>query len=217
MKQKHFRNDDGDVKQIMQEIEGIEFRKDPLDLFIMLARYKFASRFLKKDHHNVLDVGCGVGLGSIFLSKFAKSVTGVDIDPDLISSNKNSFDDIKNLDFDVLNLLDPDARYLSSADVVVSMDVIEHFQREDINNVVQNYCSLLRPNGFAVIGTPNIESQRFASQRRLEIHPFEFSAAEFREALEKSFSNVFLFSMNDEIVSTQYDKMAWYLMALCVK
>ena len=36
------------------------------------------------------------------------------------------------------------------------------------------------------------------------------------DILEKYFKNVFLFSMNDEVVHTGFSKMAHYLICLCV-
>ena len=65
--------------------------------------------------------------------------------------------------------------------VVVSMDVIEHFDPSQVDLAMQGYSSLLVSDGFAVIGTPNVASRGFASKRRLETHPFEFSATEFEE------------------------------------
>lgn len=44
-----------------------------------LARYKFASRFINKEDQ-VLDIACGSGYGSEYLSNGAKSVCGTDID-----------------------------------------------------------------------------------------------------------------------------------------
>ncbi len=35
-------------KNMLTFIEGISYQESPLDFFILLARYKFASRFLKK-------------------------------------------------------------------------------------------------------------------------------------------------------------------------
>ena len=59
--------------------------------------------------------------------------------------------------------------------------------------------------------------KKFASERRLNSHPFEFDYDEFDLVLSKSFKNVFIFTMTDEIVSTQFPKLAWYLMAICTK
>jgi len=78
-----FRDKAGDPKKMLSFEEGISFRESPLDFFILLARYKFASRFIKKTH-KVLDMGCGKGYGSVFLASCAKAVVGGDYDKELI-------------------------------------------------------------------------------------------------------------------------------------
>ena len=69
MSQNLFRNSDGSIRNILENIEGIAFNENPLDFFIILARYKFGTRFIK-NNNKVIDVGCGHGLGSVFLSKY---------------------------------------------------------------------------------------------------------------------------------------------------
>ncbi len=59
--QKLFRTADGQVKEMLSHVEGISFRESPLDFFILLARYKFGVRFLKKSHR-VLDAGAVMGM-----------------------------------------------------------------------------------------------------------------------------------------------------------
>lgn len=213
---KLFRNSAGEVKPMLTSVEGISFQESPLDFFILLARYKFAARFIRKTE-TVIDVGCGKGLGSVFLSKFAKTVVGVDFDKELLRFNKEEFSKISNLDFKHLDLMHVADAHKAMYDVVVSMDVIEHFPQPDISIVVNNYASLLKDGGYAIIGTPNVASRAYASQRRLDTHPFEFSAKEYEEALRAGFSNVFIFSMTDEVVSTSFPELAWYFMAICVK
>ena len=63
-----------------------------------------------------------------------------------------------------------------------------------------------KKDGFAIIGTPNVASKKFASKRRLNSHPFEFDYDFFEDTLSKAFKNVFVFTMTDEIVSTQFQK-----------
>ena len=70
-------------------------------------------------------------------------------------------------------------------DVVISMDVIEHFNKEKLGTVVESYYNLLNSEGFAVIGTPNIASRPYASQRRLDTHEFEFTRDEFEKTLRE--------------------------------
>ena len=73
MSQNLFRNPDGSIRNVLENVEGIVFNENPLDFFIILARYKFGTRFIKKNH-KVIDVGCGHGLGFVFLSKYAKEI-----------------------------------------------------------------------------------------------------------------------------------------------
>jgi len=174
---KLFRDDQGDVKEMLGKVEGISFRESPLDFFILLARYKFAARLLHKTE-KVIDVGCGHGHGSAFLSKFAASVVGADYDKDLVEKAGQDYKDISNLSFtsiDLLNLREDIGQF----DAVVSMDVIEHFTAEQVDKVAGNYAKLTRPGGFAAIGTPNIASQNYASERRRATHLHEFEPAEF--------------------------------------
>lgn len=215
VKQKLFRDEDGSVKEMLSFLEGISFRESPLDFFILLARYKFAARMVKKTEH-VLDAGCGQGWGSVFLSRFAGQVTGTDFDAEMVQRNSKEYKNLDNVSFAQLDLLDVSAHQFKY-DVVVSMDVIEHFNKVDTEKVAANYNALLKDNGFAVIGTPSITSQPYASPRRKESHLHEFEPAEFQALMERHFKRVFLFSMTDEMVSTAFPKLAWYLMALCVK
>lgn len=210
-----FRDETGNVKDMLTPVEGISYRESPLDFFILLARYKFAARFLKK-HHRVLDAGCGRGAGSVMMTRFAGEVVGGDFDQDLVNANGEEYKDVPNLSFDRIDLLDISGKE-AAFDVVVSMDVIEHFVEQDTETVASNYARLLKDDGFAVIGTPNVASRPYASQRRLDTHPFEFTPQQFEDLLNRHFKQVFLFSMTDEVVSTSFPQLSWYLMALCVK
>lgn len=216
MGQNLFRNPDGSLRNILENVEGIVFNENPLDFFIILARYKFGTRFIKKTH-KVIDVGCGHGLGSVFLSKYANEIIGVDLDKDLVETNNSNYKKIKNLQFKEFDLLKPSKSFVNKFDVVVSMDVIEHFKKNKLGTVVDSYYNLLNSDGFAIIGTPNIASRPYASQRRLDTHEFEFTRDELEKTLLKKFKNVFIFSMTDEVVSTSFPNMAWFFIAICTK
>lgn len=213
--QKLFRDQTGNVKKLLSFVEGITFQDNPLDFFILLARYKFLIRFLKKTDR-VIDVGCGHGLGTVFLSKYAKEVIGADVDENLIKKNNSEYKKISNIKFEKLDLLE-DKKSREKFNVLISLDVIEHFTKEQTEIVAKNYANLIEEDGFAIIGTPNIASKPYASQRRLDSHIHEFTYDEFEELLNRNFKRVFIFSMTDEIVSTTFPKMSWYFMALCIK
>ena len=216
MNRNFFRNLDGSIREILDNVEGIVFNESPLDFFILLARYKFAIRFIKKTN-KVIDVGCGHGLGSVFLSKYANLIIGADQDKELVNKNTSNYKKIKNLQFKHFDLLKPSKSFFNKFDVVISMDVIEHFNKRKMGTVVDSYYNLLNSDGFAIIGTPNIASRPYASQRRIDTHEFEFTRDEFEKTLLKKFKNVFIFSMTDEVVSTSFPNMAWFFIAICTK
>jgi hypothetical protein len=62
---------------------------------------------------------------------------------------------------------------------------------------------------------PSLESQQYASSQSKEGHVNCKSGDDFRGLLKKYFENVFLFSMNDEVVHTGFSKMAHYLFVMC--
>ncbi len=209
------RDGDGNIKQAFDHVEGVSFQENPFEFLFVLSRYKFAARLLEKKAH-VLDAGCGLGIGSVLLSKFSEKVTAVDFDQELIRNNRIQYQNIPNLSFEPCDLTQLPTGH-PTYDAVVSLDVIEHFPKEAIPAVVENLSRLTADHGFAVIGTPNIASQPFASKRRLDSHFHEFAPEELKDLLKGYFKNVFVFSMTDENVSLNFPKMAWYLMALCTK
>lgn len=73
----------------------------------------------------------------------------------------------------------------------------------------------LEPQGAAVIGMPSLESQDYASPISKQGHVNCKTMPDFKATMERHFHNVFMFSMNDEVVHTGYHKMAHYLIALC--
>ena len=61
----------------------------------------------------------------------------------------------------------------------------------------------------------SLESQLHASQASKEGHVNCKSGPELQATLSRYFANVVVFSMNDEVIHTGYQKMSHYLMALC--
>lgn len=213
---KLFRDSSGRIKELLSKIESTSYKECPLDFFILLARYKFAARLITMNDR-VLDAGCGQGIGSVFLSTFAHSVVGVDVDKKLVDYCGEAYKEIENLSFLIMDLRKVRGPKNNQFDVIVCLDVIEHFTYKDAEKVIKNIWSLIREGGFAVIGTPNKFSRKFASPRRKAVHILEYDYNSFKSLLEKQFKRVFIFSMTDEVVSLSFPKLAWYLVALCIK
>jgi len=191
------------------------FLRDPLMCAIKLARYKFVAKILAKDDI-VLDLGCGNGYGSYFFAKFAKEVIGIDLYADIPSVAKQMIGD--NLSFIQGDILSPPSLIMDKQFSAVTMvDVIEHFYKEDGEAIIQRYINLLSDNGVMIIGTPSKYTQAFRSTWSKDTHFHEYEPDELDEICQKYFSRTIMFSMNDEIVHTGFNKLAWFIFLLCFK
>ena len=183
-----------------------------------IARYKFAAKMLHRCRQ-ILEVGCGEGIGALmFLADTQAQVTGVDFDAAQIEYATRH---VLPHGRDRLTFLCQDLVSTPYAgprvEGLVSLDVIEHIDPAEEPRFLQHCADALEPSGVAVIGTPSLHAHPYSSARSQKGHINLFDPARLTSTLERSFSRVFLFSMNDELVHTGFHKMAHYLMALCVK
>jgi cyclopropane fatty-acyl-phospholipid synthase-like methyltransferase len=102
-------------------------------------------------------------------------------------------------------------------DGIYSLDVIEHILPSDEDRFITNLASSLTEDGVLIIGSPSLESQTYASPPSKEGHVNCKSGEQLRALMKQYFHNVFLFSMNDEVVHTGFSPMAHYLFAVCVQ
>ena len=96
------------------------------------------------------------------------------------------------------------ALYLKSFSGIYSMDVIEHIEPEVEAVFLNNLLASLKPHGVCIIGTPSLESQAYASKFSKMGHVNCKTQGDLKTAMERYFQNVFMFSMNDEVVHTGY-------------
>jgi 2-polyprenyl-3-methyl-5-hydroxy-6-metoxy-1,4-benzoquinol methylase len=182
------------------------FEVNTLQLVIKLARYKFVARLIKKTD-DVLEVGSGSGLGTIFLAQHASHVTGLEID-------KNDFDAAcsvnrrLNVTFLHQSIFDYDRN--KKHDIVAALDVIEHFSVEDGHKLVDCLSRQCRPDGAVFIGTPSIHSYPYQGEDSQAAHIKCYDQPELIALMDNFFARTFSFSMNDELVHTGNPKMAWY-------
>lgn len=197
---------------------------DPKRIGFMFARHKFAAKMLRDCKH-ILDVGCGDGMATVmFLSESNADVVGVDMDEELISHAQEHIlpavvqtrpQDGRRLTFykhDITSGPIGDSWY----DGVACLDVIEHIEPAESNYFISQLASMLNDDGIAVIGTPNIYAAQYQSPQSASGHINLFSPDRLREDLSKAFRHVWIFSMSDEVVHLGFDKLAHYLMAVCI-
>lgn len=186
---------------------------DPKRLAFTLARYKFAAKMFA-GRGRVLEVGCADAFGTRIVQQDTGSVTAVDFDPVFIADAKERSDSKWPLDARVHDILEGPVEP-RNFDAAFSLDTLEHIPRENEALFMKHIAQSLSEHGALIVGIPSLESQKHASQPSKEGHVNCKSGAELRKLMEQYFHNVFLFSMNDEVVHTGFQAMAHYLLALC--
>lgn len=183
---------------------------DILQLFIRLARYKFVARMISKTD-TVLDVGCGSGLGSIFLSQHCKYVYGCDVKLTEIEDARK-INRRKNVEFLHTDLfkLDKAKKY----DVIVAMDVVEHYSVRQAQKLLQEMSLHVNAQGILIIGTPSKYSYPYQGKLSQASHKHCYDQEELVRLIGKFFHRTLPFSMNDELVHTGFGKLAWYYMVI---
>jgi 2-polyprenyl-3-methyl-5-hydroxy-6-metoxy-1,4-benzoquinol methylase len=185
---------------------------DPRRLMILLSRYKFVAKMLS-GRKDVGELGCGDAFGSRIVLQEVEKLTVYDFDPVFIENIRQRYSAKWPLDARVHDILA--APLPQTHDAIYSLDVIEHIARQDEHGYLANLRGSLTQEGVLIIGSPSLESQPYASPQSKAGHVNCKSGAEMKALLQNYFSNVFLFSMNDEVVHTGFSPMAHYLLALC--
>lgn len=186
---------------------------DPKRLAFVLSRYKFVAKMFDR-YRNVLEVGCADAFGSRIVAHAVKKLTAIDFDPLFIENAKANMIDnhpFACVEHDILEGPAPGGLY----DGVYSLDVLEHIAEEHENLFLANIVESMHAEGVCIVGTPSLQSQRYASPPSREGHVNCKDYDALHRLLTSFFKNVFIFSMNDEVVHTGFAPMAHYLLALC--
>ncbi len=186
--------------------------EDPKHLVFRLSRYKFVAKMLSGRRH-VLEVGCGDAFGIRIVQAEVEKLTAIDFDPVFIEDVQQRMVPRWAFDARVHDMLEGPVP--GSFDAVFALDVLEHIDPKDEKLFLANSFASLDPNGCAIIGVPSLESQVYASPQSKEGHVNCKTAPDLKVLLQDYFHNVFIFSMNDEVVHTGYHKMAHYVFAVC--
>jgi len=185
---------------------------DPKRLVFVLSRYKFVAKMLS-GVESALEVGCADAWGSRIVQQEVGSLTVSDFDPVFIKDVENRMEDDWKMDTLVHDMLvGPVEKKFDAAYLV---DVIEHIEEKDEERFVGNIVGSLNERGVCIVGTPSIESQAYASPPSKAGHVNCKNGPGLKGLMQKFFHNVFLFSMNDEVIHTGFHPMAHYLWTVC--
>ncbi|MCP4149053.1 MAG: class I SAM-dependent methyltransferase, partial [bacterium] len=205
----------------LQKEEGVtlgahssyQLKNTPRRILFSLSRYKFAAKLIG-DEKKILELGCSDGLGTYLLAEFNREVVGVDFDGEVVQWTRENFEK-NNVRFICDNFL---GKEYGTFDAVVAFDVIEHIYQRNEKEFMQTLNRNLAVDGIAVIGTPNITSQKYSSKVVNDAHVNMYSAERLQKSMNEYFNNVFMFGANDEVIHTGFPAMTQYLIAVgCYK
>jgi ubiquinone/menaquinone biosynthesis C-methylase UbiE len=148
-------------------------------------RYNAVAPYMKG--LNVLDAGSGAGYGSYLLSDYAKSVTGIDISREAVGFSNETYarerDHLKYITASVGKMPFEDAVF----DAVVSFEVIEHISPKMQELFLKEIKRVLKPDGFAVVSSPNREVYSEEIGFSNPYHISELTIDEFKNKISEHF------------------------------
>lgn len=184
---------------------------DPKHLLFTLSRYKFVSKMLA-GREQVLEVGCADAWATRIVVQAVKKLTATDFDPVFVDDVRQRMDPKWKFDIEQHDLLA--GPFPGTYDAAYALDVIEHIQPKDEIAFTGNIAKSLHAHGTLILGCPSLQSQTYASPQSKAGHVNCKTGDSMRALLSQFFHNVFIFSMNDEVVHTGYAPMAHYVFGL---
>ncbi|PSB52790.1 hypothetical protein C7B67_05615 [filamentous cyanobacterium Phorm 6] len=135
----------------------------------------------------VLDIASGEGYGSASLSKFARSVVGVDIDSKSVEYANQKYGDRPNLEF-VVGACEAIPLPSQSVDIVTSFETIEHHNQHE--EMMQEIKRVLNPGGLLIISSPNRLTYSDLPEYSNPFHVKELYDYQFISLLNRHFKHV---------------------------
>ncbi|MGO0906033.1 class I SAM-dependent methyltransferase [Clostridioides difficile] len=157
-------------------------------------RYQSIEEIIKGK--KVLDVACGSGYGTFYISKFSQNVIGIDIDEKAIVFSKENYTS-KNLEYKRMSAYKMEFED-DFFDVVVSFETIEHISQEEQVKFLKEIKRVLKKDGILIVSTPDryVSTEIINNNKENIYHIHEFEGNEFKEFLGMFFSNINMFYQN---------------------
>lgn len=183
---------------------------------------------------DIVDVGCGAGVGSNVMSEEANFVWGIDKNQWSIEFAKEAFTRVKNgiyystqVTFDVIDIM-KENREMMKFDYVVAIEVIEHIYDTHLflKQIIKHFTKRDKkgdphiPHGFTefFISTPNRAFKKLRKDRPANIyHVREYLAfPEFHNLLSKYFEYVEILTQKGEKITEETHNQHEVVLAHCI-
>jgi len=100
----------------------------------------------------ILDVGCGNGYSTAIFAKQAERVVAIDYSEAMIARAKREYGDIKNITFEVRDILSPLPYPAKSFDVAVAQRCLINLATwEDQQKAIEHIARVIKPSGYFVM------------------------------------------------------------------
>jgi 2-polyprenyl-3-methyl-5-hydroxy-6-metoxy-1,4-benzoquinol methylase len=166
------------------------------------GRYHFVRQLVGRGAGSaLLDLGCGLGVGTRFLAPLFQRVVGVDVSTEALEEARKRTSD-SHVSFVALKNFSTEPQP-ELFDVVTCLEVIEHTLEQD--RLVRMVRERLRQGGVAIFSTPNILHTR-AQGIHNPFHVKELTREEFLAVLQPHFAHLQLFAqvqVNGAMVVTE--------------
>ena len=122
----------------------------------------------------VLDLGCGMGRHCIYLAKKGFDVAGIDTSRSALKMAKSwsSIEGDANVAFLLASMTNLPFRS-ECFHAIVSVSVIHHAVRDDIDRTAEEICRVLRDNGIFLANLLSVEDYRYGSGQKIEERTFK--------------------------------------------
>jgi 2-polyprenyl-3-methyl-5-hydroxy-6-metoxy-1,4-benzoquinol methylase len=118
-------------------------------------------------NRSLLELGCGLGQFSVYLSKLGGRITGVDIGESIISAARALAEvnqvDCKFEQCNILNLPFEDGSY----DIILGISILHHLSQADVISALRETSRVIKSNGIAIFVEPVENSKLFSVLQNL--------------------------------------------------
>lgn len=162
---------------------------------------------INKSQDKIIDLGCGSGNNSLYLTKIGKQVVACDYSDKALEIVQYHIDDIEIMQFDMQDKFPFDSNF---TDLIIADLCLHYFSSKETKKILNEIKKTLKNNGYLIfrVNSLNDINHGALSETEIEKHYFDVDGMKKRffdkDDLEDFFSDF-------EIIDLQEDSMTRYI------